>query len=273
MLHPIITSIGAVIAAQASQHGAPAPLAVLAPLANLVAPAPLALYQAPRPRRWGLELEAGAVFSNRNDIRSPGDSGTRFSLNDLTGEGAFGIGRVTLEYDLNERHGLRLLYAPVRTHGVGELRKDIRFEDQNFAAGTARARYRFDTYRLAYRYRFAHSENWTWKGGASLLIRDASIELDQGGITDSKSNVGVVPLLNLTGEWRFAQDWVGIFDFEGAAASQGRAFDVALKVGYQLTPDLRLSAGYRTIEGGADNDEVFTFSWFNSAVVSLRWTF
>lgn len=265
----IFLSVGAA-AAQGSLDGVPAPLAVLAPWTTLSSSS-LPSFQ--DEDRWRLELEAGAVWSNRNDIRSPGDSGTPFSLNDVTGEGPWPVGRVTIEYDLDEHHGLRLLYAPVRLDGFGDLRSNVTFEDQNFSAGTAQVKYQFDTYRIAYRYLFAQSENWMWKGGASVLFRDASIEVSQGGATGRKANFGVVPLLNLTGEWSFAEDWVGIFDFEGAAAPQGRAFDVALKVGYELSPGVRLSAGYRTIEGGADNDEVYTFTWVNSAVMSLRWSF
>ncbi|QDV05549.1 hypothetical protein Poly30_10470 [Planctomycetes bacterium Poly30] len=222
--------------------------------------------------RFRMTLEAGAVFSNRNDVRSPGDTGTRFSLNDLTGEGPWPVGRITFEYDLDEKHGLRFLYAPVRTDGTGELKKNVVFENETFNAGRASADYQFDTYRLAYRYRFWETEAWTWRGGVTALVRDASIEVSQGGRSASKTDLGVVPLLNLTGEWRFADRWVSVLDVEGSAAPQGRAFDVALTVGYDVRPGLRASLGYRTIEGGADNDEVYTFTWVNSAIASLRWS-
>ena len=224
------------------------------------------------PSRVRLTLEAGAVFSNRNDVRSPGDTGTQFSLNDLTSEGPFPVGRVTLEHDINERHGLRFLYAPVRTDGTGTLKKTVNFENETFNAGQARADYQFDTYRLAYRYRFWNTETWDWKGGVTALVRDASIEVSQGGRKASKTDLGVVPLLNLTGEWSFADRWVSVFDFEGSAAPQGRAFDVALTLGYDISPGLRASIGYRTIEGGADNDAIYTFTWVNSAIASLRWS-
>jgi hypothetical protein len=270
LLSAIIVSVGAA-AAQASLREGPAPLTVSGSIDPVTSASELP--SRPSGERWRLELEAGAVWSHRNDIRSPGDTGTRFSLTDVTGEGPWPVGRVTLEYDLNERHGLRFLYAPVRTDGFGNLRKAVVFEDQSFVPGRARARYQFDTYRLAYRYTFTDTQRWTWKGGATVLVRDASIEVSQGGSTGRKTDLGVVPLLNLTGEWSFAEGWVGIFDFEGSAAPQGRAFDVALKVGYELRPGVRLSVGYRTIEGGADNDEVFTFTWVNAAVASLRWSF
>jgi hypothetical protein len=50
-----------------------------------------------------------------------------------------------------------------------------------------------------------------------------------------RKNTGVVPLLALEGQWRFAPGWYGLLDFEGLAAPQGRAIDVALKLGRART--------------------------------------
>jgi hypothetical protein len=36
---------------------------------------------------------------------------------------------------------------------------------------------------------------------------------------------------------------------------------------------VELRAGYRMVEGGADNDEVYTFAWFHYAVVGLGLAF
>ena len=37
---------------------------------------------------------------------------------------------------------------------------------------------------------------------------------------------------------------------------------------YDIDDRWSIGAGYRTIEGGADNDTVYTFSWFHQAVIS-----
>lgn len=227
----------------------------------------------PAPLRWRITAEAGGLWTTRNDVRIPGDSGTRFSLTDLTDEGAWPVARLTIEHDLDERHGLRLLYAPVRTDGTGVLAGPTDFAGQTFAAGSARGEYRFDTWRLGYRYTFHDSEAWQWKVGGTLLVRDAAIELRQGALRARDTDLGLVPLLNLTGEWRFAERWAAVLDLEGAAAPQGRAVDLALTAGYDLDERTRLSFGYRTIEGGADNDSVFTFAWIHQVVVSVRWSF
>ncbi len=226
-----------------------------------------------RLRRWRVELEGGAVWSARNDVAVPGDTGTRFSLLDLTGNGAAGVGRIGVEYDLDERHSLRVVAAPLGVSGDGVLSQATNFEGVTFAAGNARGIYRFDTYRLTYRYRFWHSEAWTWRFGGTLLVRDAEITLEQGALSATKDNLGLVPLLHLGAEWRMGSRWRALLDADALAAPQGRAADVALKLAYDISERARLAFGWRTIEGGADNDEVFSFGWFNAAVVSLTYGF
>jgi hypothetical protein len=80
-----------------------------------------------------------------------------------------------------------------------------------------------------------------------------------------------VPLLAVEGRWRFAPRWSAVFDFEGLAAPQGRAIDAALKVGYDATPQLRVEAGYRLLDGGSDNDDIYTFARFDQAVLGVAW--
>ena len=78
----------------------------------------------------------------------------------------------------------------------------------------------------------------------------------------------MVPLLSFAAHYRFADRWRLIFDFEGLAGGPGRALDVALKLGYDFNEKWGLTAGYRTVEGGADIEEVYNFAWFQYAVVS-----
>jgi hypothetical protein len=105
------------------------------------------------------------------------------------------------------------------------------------------------------------------------LIRDANIELQQGAKRANDDDVGFVPLIHLYGEYRFAPRWLFTLDFDGLASSQGRALDLALKLSYDVTDQWRLGGGYRTLEGGADNDDVYTFAWLHYGFVSLGYRF
>ena len=220
-------------------------------------------------RPWRIELEGGALWQSRNDVQIPGDTGTRFSMIDLTGSGPFPVGRLTVDWDVSKRNSLRFVYAPLSLDGGGTLSQPTDFNGTSFAPGPAWGSYRFDTYRLTWSYRFWQSERWTWRAELTGLLRDAEIELRQGSTSSSKSNTGFVPLLHVSGDWRFADRWSLSGVLDGAYASQGRAVDLSLKVGYDLSDRWRISGGYRTIEGGSDGDDVYTFAWVHAAVLSV----
>lgn len=239
-------------------------LALLCPLAACAGPAP--------ERPFGVELEGAAVWQSRNDVAVPGDgTGTRFPLDTLTGTGPVAAGRAYLTWRPAARHELRALVAPLSISGTDVLDRPVSFDGVSFAAGVPTdAKYRFDSYRLTWRYLFHDGEEWDWRVGFTGKIRDAEIELTQGPVTARKTDTGFVPLLHLAGDWRFAEDWRLALDVDGAWAPQGRAIDLALKTYVTLHDGVDLGFGYRGIEGGADNDEVFTFAWVHQAVVSLR---
>jgi hypothetical protein len=225
-------------------------------------------------KRFDIELEVGPVWQAKNDVRIPGDSGTEFSFKELTQSGPFASGRVMFDVNIARRHGLRFIVAPLRVDGSGTFDQPVSFAGATFAPGVSTTgKYKFDTYRLGYRYLFLATRAWRLRAGGTLLVRDAEIKLEQDGVTASDSDVGVVPLINFLAEWLFAGRWRAILDFEGLAGGPGRALDLALKVRYDLTDRWYLGGGYRLLEGGADTDEVYNFSWFNYAIVTVGYQF
>ena len=60
---------------------------------------------------------------------------------------------------------------------------------------------------------------------------------------------------------------------DGLASPQGRALDLGLLARYDINDAWYLAGGYRTLEGGADNDSVYNFAWFNYAVLSAGYRF
>jgi opacity protein-like surface antigen len=228
---------------------------------------------AKEPSRWSIGVETGAVWQAKNDVQIPGDTGTRFALDDVTGDGPFPFLRLEATYRLTDKQELRGLIAPLSISEDGTLASAVNFNGQTFAPGAASAKYQFNSYRLTWRYTVLESPQWTWKLGVTAKVRDATIELRQGGVQSSDSNTGLVPLFNAYGEYRFADRWRAIFDFDGLVGPNGRAFDIGLKVGYDLTRNLSLEGGYRMLEGGVDNDDVYNFARFNYAVVGVRYRF
>lgn len=220
--------------------------------------------------RFSLELEAGPTWQSTNNVQIPNDEfGTRFSLKDLVGTGPWAAGRVYFTWNINTKHGLRLLLAPLSYTETGIFDDEVLFAGQAYEAGVPTdATYQFNSWRLTYRYKFKNSDRWQLWIGATAKIRDAKIELRQGDTTSRDTDVGFVPLLYFRADWRFAEKWHAIADFDGLAGGPGRAIDLALKIGYDINDHWSVTAGYRMVEGGVDIDEVYNFAWFNYAVVS-----
>ncbi len=226
--------------------------------------------------RFAIEFEAGPVWQSRNDVQIPNDEeGTRFSLEELAGTGPWPAGRIYFTWNITQRHGLRALAAPLAYTETGVFREPVNFVGETYQPGLpTEATYEFNSWRLTYRYRFKRGSKWNWWIGFTAKVRDAKIELAQESVTSQEgaaskdTDVGFVPLLHLAGDWHFSKRWHARLDLDALAGGPGRAEDLALKLVYDISERWSITGGYRTVEGGADTDEVYNFAWFNYAVVS-----
>jgi hypothetical protein len=220
-----------------------------------------------------LELEGGAAWQSYNDVQIPNNaSSTRFSLRDVAGGGPWPAGRAYLTWNVNDRHGLRLLAAPFSITEDGTSAEPISFAGANYSAlQPLRATYTFNSYRVSYRYRFRATEQTKAWVGFTAKLRDAQVKLVQGSVTSQKDDLGFVPLLHFAVERKVADKWQVDFDADALAGGPGRAVDASLKLGYDPGGAWMVRAGYRTVEGGADVDEVYSFAWLHYGVASLVW--
>lgn len=223
---------------------------------------------------WSMDVESGAVFSGYNDVQIPQETGTRFSLSEELETDADYFVRLRLTYSFNERHHISALVAPLRLDASGRIDRPVRFNEIEFAANVPlKARYRFDSYRLTYRYDVYRKDNLRAGLGVTAKIRDASISLeDQEKKTENK-NTGFVPLVNFRVEWTFAERFGLLLEGDALAAPQGRAEDILLAVTYEPVRRATVRFGYRLLEGGADVDKVYTFALINYIAAGLTITF
>jgi hypothetical protein len=222
---------------------------------------------------WFLQTETGLVFDSFNDVRVPNASGTDFSLvDDLDAEAGL-FARLRIGYGFG-RHSVSALVAPLRLESSGTLDRDVSFEGVTFPESTSvEADYRFDSYRLTWRYRVLQRPTLGIDLGLTAKIRDASIRLTGGGLESTTSNTGLVPLVSFGLDWEMTPDLHLLVDGDAAAASQGRAEDVYTALGWAFTPRSVLTAGWRFIEGGADVDQVYNFTFLNYASIGYRLQF
>jgi hypothetical protein len=221
-----------------------------------------------------IDAESGAVFTGYNNVRIPGDGGTLFSLKtDLESKTNTFI-RLRAGYVIRSRHTISALYAPLTLESNGLTNKLISFQGVSFPSNTALdASYKFNSYRITYRYDFVKRTKFEFGLGFTAKIRDAEIALRSQGTVASKTNVGFVPILNFRMNWKM-NDKVGLLlEGDALAAPQGRAEDVLLAGTWKLSDHFTAHLGYRILEGGADNDEVYNFSLFHYASAGFSISF
>jgi hypothetical protein len=126
---------------------------------------------------------------------------------------------------------------------------------------------------VTYRYDFYRREKLRLGIGFTGKIRDAAISIEGGDQRSEKTNTGFVPLINFRAQWTISPCFGLILDGDALAAPQGRAEDVLVALTASTSKNLHLKIGYRLLEGGADNDEVYTFALVHYLVIGTVWRF
>jgi hypothetical protein len=252
--------------------------AVFAPL-EAIANAAAGTGTAPLSSTPRLLVETQVAWQGRNDVQSPNDAGgTRFALDDITGDGPAIAPRVSMRWPLPQRwgdgrHEVELLLAPLRLEETGRSASAIRFEGASFVPGTLRGGYRFDSWRIGWRWRWIDRPELVVRVGATAKIRDAQIELVQGTQRASKDNTGFVPLLHASVERPIAVGWSWAADIDALGGGPGYAIDAGAVVRYAFEGPWLVQGGVRFLDGGADNDEVYAFARFTGLTLGIAYRF
>ncbi len=225
---------------------------------------------------FNIDLESGWIFPGYNNIRIPNKSGTQLSLSEELKTDQQLFWRIRAGYLIQERHLISLLVAPLSLDAEGKVNRDIFFFEKNFIANeTIKAKFRFDSYRVTYRYTFLKRERINLGIGFTAKIRDAEITLENRFGKSTKLNTGFVPIINFNVEWLFSDKYALLINGDALASpqGQGRAEDVFAGFLYKRTEHLNIKMGYRILEGGADVDEVYNFTLVNYLSVGLIYNF
>ncbi|MGM0532678.1 MAG: hypothetical protein ACQER7_15120 [Bacteroidota bacterium] len=223
-----------------------------------------------------LDVETGLAFQEYNDIRIPNDNpmATKFNFNkDFDLQGPVIPYSITVGYTFAEKNHLYVLYAPLSLNYEGSAPFDINFQNSQFTEGQfIDGYYKFNSYRLTYRRDVLMTERWTLGVGFTAKIRDARVQLSTDDLEAKKDDLGFVPLLHIFAAYDFEQ-WTAVLKGDGLAGGPGRAFDFFLGGNVPITDHLSVKAGYRILEGGADVDEVYSFTLINFASTGIVWQF
>ena len=151
------------------------------------------------------------------------------------------------------------LFAPLSISSKGNLNRDLIFQGETFSANKPlETTYKFNSYRLFYRYDFLRNDELEIGIGFTAKIRDAKIAVKGDGLESEKTNVGFVPIIHFRLLWKFAKQFAFLLDGDALAAPQGRAEDILAALLFTVSDKIDIKAGYRILEGGADNAVSYT---------------
>ncbi len=221
---------------------------------------------------WFFDAEGGYVWPSYIDVRIPNESGTLFSLTDDLPAKSRLVYRLKLGYQFHPKHSVSVLFAPLSLNAQGRVANDISFNGEFFPANTdLEAFYKFNSYRLTYRFDFINSKKWKVGLGFTAKLRDAEVRLEDEEKRSSNTDVGFVPLLNFRAEWMFINRMSLLLDGDALVSpgGQGRAEDVLLALIYRVNDRISFKAGYRILEGGADVESVYNFTLLNYAIIGV----
>lgn len=205
-----------------------------------------------------------------NVVRIPSAGGTEFDLaKDLDVSTQFTY-RIRASYTIADRHVVSGLFAPLSIHSSGSFEQPVNYSEEVFDANTpVKATYKFNSYRLTYRYLILAKDKITLGLGLTGKVRDANITLSQGGKTSDFPDLGVVPLVNFYLLWTPIKKASLLLEGDALATGQGRAEDVFAGIMYKPFDLLGIKAGYRLLEGGADVERNYNFTWVNYAALGV----
>ena len=238
-----------------------------------IALALLACFTAPSSGQFRLDLESGLVLgTNYNDVRIPNSGGTLFNLSNELSAKPTVFYRVRAGYTFGNRHTVSALYAPLTVQYTGQFSRDVNFNNVVFPANQPlTASYKFNSYRLTYRYDFIVRDRWRVGAGLTAKIRDADVRLrgETGSRDTHFDDLGFVPLLNFYAAYRPGDRWSILLEGDALGSKFGRAEDIFAGAVYQASKAVGVKAGYRVVEGGANVDSIYNFTWINYASVGV----
>ncbi len=225
------------------------------------------------------DYEIGALYLFQNDARY-GANGTRYTAADVGQQRNLVVAqRLALEAQMG-RHTVIALWAPLDLTTRVTLNRDLVFQTTTLAQGDVfDHRYLFDGYRLTYLFRLLSSERLSWHVGASVQVRNASVEFRSVDKTPAtfvvERDIGVVGAVRTRLRFDPGPIWamadVDFFNSFGLGLKAG-IHDVALTFGVPLVPGADFFLRLRLIGGGADVPSRDIYNWGNygAAVVGLR---
>jgi len=210
------------------------------------------------------------ILVHQITIGDPVSGNTRF---DYVREGGqeilFPFSRYSAELSIGDRHTLVFLYQPLLIQSQVWFQEARVIDGETFAADEGvNITYSFPFYRASYLYDFFAQDNVELSAGVSMQLRNASVRFEStdGGTVVATQDLGLVPIIKVRGEYRFANTAVpGVFvgaEVDGFYASSaffngadfeftGSILDASVRAGFRPTNGVEVFLNVRALAGGA----------------------
>jgi hypothetical protein len=219
--------------------------------------------------QFSLDVEGDYIINiPYNTLRIPSKGGTRIDIaRDLDAETTVTF-RARLNYLINDRHVISALVAPLTIKSSGMFDEDVRYGKKLFAAGTTvDATYKFNSYRLTYRYLFVSNDNLKFGAGITAKVREANIRLKNTAGSSDYPDLGMVPLVNFYLHWMPTSTLGLLLEGDALGTNKGRAEDIFAGITFNVSESIAIKGGYRILEGGANVTDNYNFTWVNYAAI------
>jgi hypothetical protein len=228
-----------------------------------------------------LDIETGTFLVNRNDASSSwknsfgelnGTEGTLFSYAKDFNNPLKPLIRIRTNYAFgtNNKHIISFLAAPLEYTTSGTLNNPITFNSVVFdAQKETQGFYKFNGYRLTYRYQWLQSEKITLGLGLTLNYRDAAFSLKQENLYERNYNRGFVPLINTYTRIQLKEKLSILIDGDVFYIDKtGGAIDYLTGFQFNVGKQLHIKTGYRFFSGvGSEVGNVYNKLFVSSYVL------
>lgn len=227
-----------------------------------------------------VDFEIGAAYLFQNDGRY-GANGTSYTAADVGQQRNLAVAlRLAIEARLARRHTIIATWAPLDLTTRATLKRDLTFQTTTFAdRSVVDHRYLFDGYRLSYLFGLVQGSRFTLGVGASLQVRNASVEFrtvdTAPAVFAVERDIGLVGALKVRARFDagvlYAQADVDFFNTFGLGLPAG-IHDVALTLGIPVIPGFDFLLRLRLVGGGANVPSRDIYNWgnFGFALLGLR---
>ena len=217
--------------------------------------------------RYRFVFEFGPVFTNRNLVRTPNDTGTTIDLAALEEEFHM-TARAIFEGYISEKSEIMAWYGPMGMTDFGNPTDPFTvggttFDPNDPDAAIFDSNYRWIDLRVGYRYNFLRGRRVTARIGASVQYSKTEFEVEQRNpelviVKGGRGRVEtVLPLLHASVDYRFNDRWSVDASFDGISNGNDEYINVGAYIRWRPSRIWDLAFGGRLIDGKIDDGKFF----------------